>query len=50
MVEGAMVRHEVLSSEVFGDATVFAIWTWLGEALAGDIDVRHLPLTFGFGR
>jgi hypothetical protein len=25
MVEGAMVRHEVLSSEVFGNATEIAI-------------------------
>jgi hypothetical protein len=39
-----------LSSKVFGDATVFSIWTWLGEALAGDIDVCPLPLTFGFRR
>jgi hypothetical protein len=45
-----MVHHQVLSSKVFGDATVFALWTWLGEALAGDTDARLLPLTFGFGR
>jgi hypothetical protein len=44
-----MVHHQALSSKVFGDATVPAIWTWLGEALAGDTDVRLLPLTFGFG-
>jgi hypothetical protein len=45
-----MVCHQILSSEVFGNATDIAIRAWLRETLAGDTDVSLLPLTFDFGR
>jgi hypothetical protein len=50
VVERAMVCHQILSSEVFGNATDIAIRAWLRETLAGDTDVSLLPLTFDFGR